>query len=471
MMSDDSWHPNSPAWAERLAFVRRVLSSSHYELSIEDREELAQESLVDLFERSRSERPRNPEGLLRTIAHRKAVDLFRERKRWRRILVDGPDGPDDLPDARPSAQDQLERHLLESLPAIARTYFERNNPECLPHARTYFEDGSWKVLARDMDARVNTVTQQWIRCRSALVTYLRKCGFGWATGEGAAVASSAHALARIPAYRLGLLEASEALDVREHLRSCEECRQAFEPLVALSDEEEKRPGHLPIALITRWDTFAPLLTEDERACLEEHFESCPRCKEGRAFARLIPDMPELRSAPARRAWLGFGTGPRGGARGRRDLRVAPTPADSARDPCAFAGRDDGSASDRRDGPARAAPHARGRRSRRSGHRGPRAEGHDRPSHPRAAALGVGPDARIRIRVEGPGGVEFGHAEFAHKRLFGTSETPSLDAQAASGPLPEGVYRVLVTSDVPNRQAPRGFEGAEYGFDLRTEAAK
>jgi RNA polymerase sigma-70 factor (ECF subfamily) len=183
MKPDDSWGPNSPAWAERLAFVRRVLSSSHYELTREDREELAQEALVDLFERSRSERPRNPEGLLRTIAHRKAVDRFRERTRWRRIL-DGSEPPEDAPDPRPSGRDHLERYLLESLPAIAQSYFQKNQPDCLPHARTYFDDGSWKDLASDLDARVNTVIQQWTRCRGALVAHLRKCGFGWALGEG-----------------------------------------------------------------------------------------------------------------------------------------------------------------------------------------------------------------------------------------------------------------------------------------------
>src|SRR5262245_52653599 len=182
MNVDDSWGPTSAAWAERLAFVRRVLSSSHYELSPEDREELAQEALVDLFERSRSERPRNPEGLLRTIAHRKAVDLFRERTRWRRIL-DGSEPSEETADARPSARDQLERHLLESLPAIAQTYFARQHPDCLPHARTYFDDGSWKDLACAMDARVNTVIQQWTRCRAALVDHLRKCGFGWTLGD------------------------------------------------------------------------------------------------------------------------------------------------------------------------------------------------------------------------------------------------------------------------------------------------
>ena len=181
-MSTDSWDPTSPAWAERLSFVRRVLSSSRYELTREDREELAQEALVDLFERSRSERPRNPEGLLRTIAHRKAVDLFRERTRWRRIL-DGSVPSEDTPDPRPDARDLLERHLLESLPAIAQAYFQKNQPDCLPHARAYFEDGSWKMLAREMDARVNTIIQQWTRCRGALVAHLRKCGFGWTLGE------------------------------------------------------------------------------------------------------------------------------------------------------------------------------------------------------------------------------------------------------------------------------------------------
>ena len=67
---------------------------------------------------------------------------------------------------------------------------------------------------------------------------------------------SAHALARITAYRLGLLEPEETLEVREHLRACDTCREAFEPFRDLSEEEERRPGHLPIALLTRWDAFA-----------------------------------------------------------------------------------------------------------------------------------------------------------------------------------------------------------------------
>ena len=118
---------------------------------------------------------------------------------------------------------------------------------------------------------------------------------------------NAHALALIPAYRLGWLEPDETLDVREHLRAGADCRNAFEAYREPSDEEERRSGHLPIALLARWDAFAPLLTEDERTCLETHLGACPRCTESRAFARLAAELPEQAVAPARRAWLGFGT--------------------------------------------------------------------------------------------------------------------------------------------------------------------
>ena len=183
MTRDGTLDPRSGEWPGRLAFVRRVLSHSRYELTREDREELAQEALVDYLERSRSERPRNPEGLLRTIAHRKAVDLLRGRARWNRILVDS-EGSESIPDPERGIDREVRRHLAESLPAIVAAYLEANHPDCLEHARTYFEDGSWRDLAAEKDARVNTVIQQWTRCRNEVVAHLRECGFGWALGEG-----------------------------------------------------------------------------------------------------------------------------------------------------------------------------------------------------------------------------------------------------------------------------------------------
>ena len=54
---------------------------------------------------------------------------------------------------------------------------------------------------------------------------------------------------RIPAYRHGLLEIEGAQEVRAHLRDCAECRAAFEPFREHTEDEENRPGHVPIALI------------------------------------------------------------------------------------------------------------------------------------------------------------------------------------------------------------------------------
>ena len=282
--------------------------------------------------------------------------------------------------------------------------------------------------------------------------------------------SDAHALARIPAYRLGLLEPDEAVDVREHLRACGACRDAFEPFREPSDEEERRPGHLPIALITRWDAFAPLMAEDERTCLEEHFASCPRCREGRAFARLLPDLRTRQAASERRRWLGFGTAIAAVLaaaaivvlRGQTPSTLSSKPAPAVPAPVVIPNVEV---------PVLKAPTLslagieRGRTTERV------------VRVPKGSIvlpirvpplLGVGPDARIRIRVEGPGGVDYGRAELVHRNLFGTSAAPSLDAQAPSGPLKEGEYRVHVTSNVANPQAPGGFEGAEYGFDLLSQ---
>lgn len=182
-MSDHDPRNDGAAWLERLSFVRRVLSNSRYELTLEDREELAQEALTDLFIRSRSERPQNWEGLLRTIAHRKAVDLFRARTRWRRVFDSCDPSGLDAPDPAAGPRAELRARVAESLPGIAEAWFRNHKPDCLPHARTYFEDGAWKSLAAEKDARVNTVIQQWTRCRDALVAHLRTCGMGWVLGD------------------------------------------------------------------------------------------------------------------------------------------------------------------------------------------------------------------------------------------------------------------------------------------------
>ena len=272
---------------------------------------------------------------------------------------------------------------------------------------------------------------------------------------------------RIPAYRHGLLDAEGAQEVRAHLRECADCRAAFEPFLDRTEDEETRPGHVPIALISRWDVFAPRLADAERALLEGHFEACERCRTSREFGRALregqrPDRPR-----ARKGWMGFGGAAIAAVaaavvvmalRERPARRIAPAPPmeQSTRKPLPAVAP----------APVRAAIVALASPTR----------GGTEPivRVPRGATvlpirvpplLGVGPDALIRIRAFGPSGVPFGHAELAHRALFGDAAEPALDARAPHGPLPPGHYRVVVVSDVPDPQVPGSFEGAEYGFDL------
>jgi DNA-directed RNA polymerase specialized sigma24 family protein len=183
MIDPGSWDPRSPAWAERMAFALRVLTGPRYDLTPAEREDIAQEALLDLFERTRAEAPRNPEGLLRTIAHRKAMDLFRARARWGRLLGGFEGAPHDAPDPAPGPDGVLRMRVLESLPAIAETYFRAHQPECLPHLHAYFNDGSWREFAESRDARVNTAIKRWERCRNSFVEFARTRGLAWMLGE------------------------------------------------------------------------------------------------------------------------------------------------------------------------------------------------------------------------------------------------------------------------------------------------
>ena len=267
--------------------------------------------------------------------------------------------------------------------------------------------------------------------------------------------ADAHVLARIPAYRLGLLEPPSALEVREHLRGCAPCMNAFEPFTEISAEEETRFGHVPIALLVRWDLVASLLSHDERICLEAHLASCERCSESRAFAREIRALADVRPAPARRPWLGFGTAAMAAVLAVAvvfALRDRPAPQTSIPAPVATPAPSTVAA------PLRAPIVTLGGVVRNGG---PLVE-----RVPRGATLlpirvppllGVGPDARIHIRVDGPGGAEFGKTEVAHRRLFGPDAAPALEATAPEGPLPEGHYKVTVEG---------GGESVTYDFDLK-----
>jgi len=275
-------------------------------------------------------------------------------------------------------------------------------------------------------------------------------------------------LKRIPAYRHGLLEPEGAQEVRAHLRECDGCRAAFEPFRDMTEEEETRPGHVPIALISRWDVFEPRLADSERALLEGHFEACERCRASREFGRTLRAARRPERPRSRPGWLGFGTAAIAAltvALAIVVLREKPAPRSAIPGEHAARTTSAGVAP----APVRAGTLALASPSR--GDAAPIVQ------VPRGATilpirvpplLGIGPDARIRIRAFGPSGVSFGHAEFAHRALFGEAAPPALDARAPAGPLPPGHYRVVVVSDVPNPQVPGSFEGAEYGFDLASQ---
>jgi len=275
-------------------------------------------------------------------------------------------------------------------------------------------------------------------------------------------------LKRIPAYRHGLLEPAGAQEVRAHLRECADCRAAFEPFRELSEDEETRPGHVPIALISRWDVLEPRLADSERALLEGHFQACERCRASREFGRTLRAARRPERPRSRPGWWGFGTGAIAALMVIAAivvLREPPAPRRAIPQEQAA----------RKTAPGVApAPMRAGTLALASPSRGDSAPIVRVPLGATILPirvpplLGIGPDARIRIRAFGPGGVSFGHAELAHRALFGEAAAPALDAHAPEGPLPAGHYRVVVVSDVPNPQVPGSFEGAEYGFDLNPQ---
>jgi len=275
----------------------------------------------------------------------------------------------------------------------------------------------------------------------------------------------ASVLKRIPAYRQGLLEAEGTQEVRAHLRECADCRATFEPFRDSTEDEETRPGHVPIALISRWDVFAPRLADAERALLEGHFAACERCRTSREFGRSLRAARRPERPRSRPGWFGFGTAAIAALTVVAAIAVlrerpAPRTAVPVEPSARKTSPDVAPAPVRADILALASPSRGGLAPIVRVPRGASILPIRVP-----ALLGVGPDARVRIRIDGPGGLSFGHSELAHKDLFGEAAPPALEAHAAEGPLPTGHYRVVVVSDVRDPHAPGSFEGAEYDFEL------
>ena len=287
--------------------------------------------------------------------------------------------------------------------------------------------------------------------------------------SGGPVPPNAHAAARasFAAYRLGLLDAERAQALREHLRGCDSCRAAFEPFLERTSDEEDRRGHVPLALLARSGAATAALSPGERELIDEHVRSCDRCADTRAFALGLYDVRPA----ARRPWrwrFALGTGAAIAAvlalvlvRDTVPPRPAPPTSTAPATPPAVAPP----AVAR--GPVRTAPVVTLGTTRAAGGQVVRvASGTIALPLRVPPLLGVGPEARIRISVTGPHGLDAGSVELPHRALFGEDASPALEARAPSGTeLPAGKYGVQEVSDLPDPATPGGFVQAEYGFTL------
>jgi DNA-directed RNA polymerase specialized sigma24 family protein len=176
--------PEGDEWARRRALALQFLSGTAYAFSQGEREDLAHEALIDLFERCRAGTPANPDGLLRRICERRAIDWLRSHRRRTSLFVEYDTERHESASAIMDVEGMLKLRILEALPVIAQSFFAKNDPKCMEHMRAYFSDGSWSDFAEAQDARLNTLIKQWQRCRDSFVVFIRARGLGWVLGAG-----------------------------------------------------------------------------------------------------------------------------------------------------------------------------------------------------------------------------------------------------------------------------------------------
>lgn len=83
----------------------------------------------------------------------------------------------------------------------------------------------------------------------------------------------------------GLLTEAELEAFREHAAGCASCREAWEAYSGEPGEPaEETSGHVPAALLARWDTGADL-PPLERDLVAHHLAACEACREDLALVR------------------------------------------------------------------------------------------------------------------------------------------------------------------------------------------
>ena len=99
---------------------------------------------------------------------------------------------------------------------------------------------------------------------------------------------------RIPLFDAGLLTEEEERELLVHARDCDVCREVLEALQADAGDGDAADGHIPSALLARWDRVSGAVHGLERELLARHLARCDSC---RRELELLGHEPTLESTP------------------------------------------------------------------------------------------------------------------------------------------------------------------------------
>lgn len=86
-------------------------------------------------------------------------------------------------------------------------------------------------------------------------------------------------LKQISLLDAGLLTEEEETAVLDHSRTCAGCREVLNLLAAEKGEKPEAPGHIPSAILARWDRMKSTVHGLERELLERHLAGCESCRQ------------------------------------------------------------------------------------------------------------------------------------------------------------------------------------------------
>jgi len=118
---------------------------------------------------------------------------------------------------------------------------------------------------------------------------------------------------RVLARSVGLLDEADEARFREHLDRCASCASLWKDFTDAGSELADAPGHLPAAMVARWDRALRALRGIEREAALEHVEACRACREEiEAAGHVLGAEPAagrpahgMKPAAARRSWPPF----------------------------------------------------------------------------------------------------------------------------------------------------------------------